>query len=130
MLGDLIRGILGLIATGHFNQAEDKLDEVYYTMLHRDAAFFHDLPLERLSTTLIEDHNYSNDHLQILAELFFAEASLEYARKNYDVSRQHYMKSLALFEFVDSAYSTYSEDRQVRMQEIRQKISELKGTKS
>jgi hypothetical protein len=129
MLGDLIRGILGLIATGRFRQAEDKLDEVYYTMLHRDATFFHDLPLEGLTNALIEDHNYTNDHLQILAELFFAEATLEYARKNYDDSRQHYLKSLALFEFIDRAYSTYTEERQMRMLEIRQKISELEGTK-
>jgi hypothetical protein len=128
MLGDLLRAIFGMITRGDLNIADEKLNEAYYTMLRKDAWFFQHIPLNELTKTLIEDHNYTNDHLQILAELFYAEAVLKYANNNYADSLLYYRKSLALFEFTDQAYRTYSEDRLERMALIREKISELSMT--
>jgi hypothetical protein len=125
MLGDLIRGLMGLIRKGELDEAEEKLGEAFYTFLRKDARFFVNIPVDQITKTLIEDHNYTNDHLQILAELLYAEAELEYAGKKRSDSLVNYKKSLALFEFVDEAYRTWSEDRQERMKAIRGRMGEL-----
>ena len=127
MLGDLLRAIFGLITRGDYRQAEEKLNEAFYTMLRKDSWFFHNIPVEKLTKTLIEDHNYTNNHLLILAELLHAEAGLQFTRKNVTDSLLNYRKSLALFEFVDEAYRTYSEERLAKMEDIRRKIKDLEG---
>jgi len=125
MLGELLRAIFGLITRGDLKQAEIKLNETYYTMLRKDAWFFQNIPEDRLTRTLIEDHNYTNDHLQILAELFYAEAELQVAKNNLRGGRSSYQKSLLLFEFVDEADRTYSDERLKKMEMIRNKMAEL-----
>jgi hypothetical protein len=125
MLGELIRAILGLIVKGNFQQAEQKLNEAYLTFLRKDASFFHLIPLEKLTSTLLTEHNYTNGHLEILAELFHAEARLQDARGNLSESLAMYEKSLALFSFADENIRTYSEDRIEKIEKIRNRISEI-----
>jgi hypothetical protein len=125
MLGELIRAILGLIVKGNFQQAEEKLNEAYLTFLRKDASFFHLIPLEKLTSTLLTEHNYTNGHLEILAELFHAEARLQDARGNLSESLAMYEKSLALFSFTDENFRTYSEDRIEKIEKIRNRISEI-----
>jgi hypothetical protein len=96
-------------------------------MLRKDSAFFLQIPLEKLTTTLIEEHNYTNAHLEILAELLYAEATLLYAKNDKADSLAYYKKSLLLFEFVDEAYRTFSAERQGKMEEIKRKINEING---
>jgi hypothetical protein len=127
MLGDLLRAIFGLITRGDFRQAEEKLNEAYYTMLRKDAWFFQNIPAEKLTKTLIEDHNFTNNHLQVLAELLYAEAELQAARNNISFSLQNYQKSLSILEFLDVTERTFSEERLERMKEITQKIGKMKG---
>ena len=126
MLGDLIAGILGLARKGDFNQATEKLERVYYDMLKEDAAFFRSIPKQDLTRKLLEEHNYTNGHLEILAELFNAEAELEMARGNESGSLEYSEKSLALFEFIDIRQKTLSMERLEKMTSIRQRISSLK----
>ena len=125
MLGDLLRALFGLITRGDYRQAEERLNEAYYTMLHKDSWFFQNIPVDKLTKTLIEDHNYTNNHLVILAELLYAEAELQFAKNNKAGSSLNYKKSLALLEFLDETERTYSEDRLLRMKEIREKIEKL-----
>jgi hypothetical protein len=125
MLGDYIRAVIDLISHGKLREAEDKLGEAFYTMLQKDSWFFQNISLDQLTRTLIEDHNYTNNHLMILAELLYAEAELEYAKANNVRSLLLYKKSLALFVFVDEAYRTYSFERQERIGEIKRRIEEL-----
>ena len=125
MLGELIRAILGLIVKGNFEQAEEKLNEAYLTFLRKDASFFHLIPVEKLTSTLLTEHNYTNGHLEILAELFHAEARLQDARGNHSESLVMYEKSLALFSFADENIRTYSEDRIEKIEKIRNRISEI-----
>jgi hypothetical protein len=77
MLGDLIAGILGLIRKGDYDHASEQLGRIYYDMLKEDASFFRTIPKEELTHKLLQEHNYSSGHLEILAELFNAEAELE-----------------------------------------------------
>jgi hypothetical protein len=124
MLGDLLRAIFGMITRGDLQQASRNLNEAFYTMLRKDAEFFHRIPPGEMTRTLIEDHNYTNNHLLILAELLYAEGELEFTLGNKSGSKMCYRKSLLLFEFVFQAERTYSKDRLDRMEEIRKKLEE------
>jgi hypothetical protein len=126
MLGELVRAILGLIVKGNFQQAEEKLNEAYLTFLRKDASFFHLIPAEKLTSTLLTEHNYTNGHLEILAELFYAEARLKDAKGNHSESLAMYEKSLTLFYFTDENIRTYSEERIEKIEQIRNRISEIR----
>lgn len=126
MLGDLIAAILGLVRKGDINQASEKLERIYYDMLKEDAAFFRSIPRDKLTDVLLEKHNYTNGHLEILAELFNAEAELEMAQGNGAGSLEYSEKSLMLFEFIDTRQKTLSLERLDKMKFIRERISALK----
>jgi hypothetical protein len=125
MLGELIRAILGLVTKGNYQQAQDKINEAYLTFLRKDASFFQRIPADQLTTTLLMDHNYTHGHLEILAELFNAEARIKEARGLESESLIFYEKSLTLFSFIEETDRTYSADRIEMMNRIRQRISEL-----
>jgi hypothetical protein len=122
MLGEMLAGILGLIKKGEFEKAEEKLENLYYKMLKEDSAFFRDIPENELTDRLLHQHNYNNGHLEVLAELFNAEAELCLAQGNKPGSLDYSHKSLKLFEFVDKEYRTFSQERTNKMESIREKI--------
>jgi len=126
MLGDLLAAIFGLVKKGDYNQASEKLERIYYDILKEDAAFFRSIPRDELTDVLIEKHNYTNGHLEILAELFNAEAELEMAQGNGVGSLEYSEKSLLLFEFIDIRQKTLSMERLDKMIAIRQRIISLK----
>lgn len=126
MLGDLLAAIFGLVRKGDYTGASEKLERIYYDMLKEDAAFFRSIPGDKLTDVLLEKHNYTNGHLEILAELFNAEAELEMAQGNGTGSLDYLEKSLMLFEFIDTRQKTLSMERLDKMALIRQRISSLK----
>ncbi len=128
MLGELIAGILGMIKKGEFRKASEQLGTIYYDMLKEDAAFFRTIPAGELTHKLIAEHNYTNGHLEILAELFNAEAELELAQGNRTGSLDYSGKSLVLFEFIDKEEKTYSVERFNKMERIRMRIETLQNT--
>jgi hypothetical protein len=125
MLGELISGILGLIKKGEFEQASEKLESLYYKMLKEDSAFFRIIPINELTNRLLQQHNYTNGHLEVLAELFNAEAELCLAQDNKSGSLEYSLKSLRLFEFIDSEYKIYSKERINKMKAIRERIKSM-----
>ena len=127
MLGQLIAGILGLIKKGNFEQAEDQLENLYYTMLKEDSAFFRDIPVDELTDKLLHDHNYTNGHLEVLAELFSAEAELRLAKGEKSGALEYSQKSLRLFEFIDAEYKTYSQERIDKIAAIKERIKTPEG---
>jgi hypothetical protein len=126
MLGDLIAGILNLIRKGDFKQASGKLENLYNKMLREDSAFFRDIPCHDLTDMLLHEHNYTNGHLEVLAELFNAEAELCMAQGYNTQCIAYSQKSLRLFEFIDAEYKIYSQERLDKMDAIRQRIRNLK----
>jgi hypothetical protein len=122
MLGDLIAGILGLIKKGEYRQASEQLGKIYYDMLKEDAAFFRTIPEDELTHKLLKEHNYTNGHLEVLAELFNAEAELDLAQGNRSECLNYSQKALALFEFIDREQKTYSLERIEKMAAIRDRI--------
>ena len=122
MLGDLIAAIFGLIRKGDYVRAGENLSHIYYDMLKQDAAYFRTLPEDELTDKLLQEHNYTNGHLEILAELFNAEAELAIAKGDTDASLTYTRKALILFEYIDKAYRTYSQDRVDKMNTLRERV--------
>jgi hypothetical protein len=125
MLGDLIAAVFGLIRKGDYEQASENLERFYYDMLKEDAVFFRSIPKEDLTHELLEKHNYTNGHLEILAELFNAEAELSGAQGNSQGCLEYSEKALMLFEFIDLQQKTLSMDRLDKMTFIRDRITKL-----
>ena len=126
MLGDLLAAIFGLIKKGDYKKASEQLGKIYYNMLKEDAAFFRAIPADNLTHKLIKEHNYTNGHLEILAELFNAEAELDIAQGNRSGCLEYSTKSLILFEFIDYEQKTYSLARTEKMNAIRSRIETLR----
>jgi hypothetical protein len=127
MLGDLIAAVLGLIKKGDYIKASEQLGKIYYDMLKEDAAFFRNIPADKLTKKLLTDHNYTNGHLEILAELFNAESELDIAQGNRSGCLEYSTKSLILFEFIDNEQKTYSLARTEKMNAIRNRIEALRA---
>ena len=126
MLGDLLRGIFGLINKGELEDASEKLSRIYYDMLKQEAVFFRSIPQDELTDKLLREHNFTNGHLEILAELFNAEAELQMARGNKKECAEYSLKALVLFEFIDKEQKTYSYERIKRMEGLRERIKSIR----
>jgi hypothetical protein len=126
MLGEVIARILGLISKGDYQLASQNIENAYTEFLKQDAAFFRKLPKENLTNKLIKEHNYTLGHLEILSELFYAEAELLYAKGNQIESIEYYEKSLTLFEFVDKESKSFSFEKQLKISKIKVWLSEVK----
>ena len=114
MIGDLIGMIIGLLKKGDTDQAEKILERSYYEFLRRDASFFQLIPKDQLTNQLLSDHNYTNGHLAVLAELFYAEAMVNEAQNKPENSKQYYEKALVLLEFLELEDKTWSAKREER----------------
>jgi tetratricopeptide (TPR) repeat protein len=129
MIGELIAMILGLIKKGDLEQAEKILERGYMDFLRKDAAFFHSLSNEKLTTGLIKEHHYQHGHLSVLAELFFAEGELCENQGKPERASKCYEKSLVLLEFLEKEDRTWSEKREERISVIRKKVAALNANK-
>ena len=117
--------LLGLIKKGELQKASKVLEEGYRKFLREDAIFFRNIPEDKLTETLLQEHNYTCGHLEVLAELFNAEAELDLAQGSRKDSLEDSQKSLMLFDFIDKKQKTYSAERLEKMETLRNRIEEL-----
>ena len=122
MLGEFLAAIFGYIKKRNYNQAYELLDRAYSSLLKEDASFFQKIPKNEISEKLVSEHNFTNNHLEILAELFYAQAELKYYEGKKKESMEFYEKS---FDFVDNSSCTYSLDRTSKQKSIKNRIDEL-----
>ena len=122
MIGDLIAQILGLLKKNNTKQASQILENAYHDLLKKDASYFRSLSKNKLTTDLLAEHNYTHKHLQILAELFYAEAEIQNAKEQYSLSKEYYEKSLILFEFVEQNSINFSLSLEQKISLIKSKI--------
>jgi hypothetical protein len=122
MITDLIAAILALIRKGDYRQASRAIENLFYDFLKQDAAFFNLIPKEELTDTLLGEHHFTNGHLQILSELFYAQAELSATQGNRADSLQYYEKSLILLDFIEKESKTFSVERQSRISLIQNLI--------
>jgi hypothetical protein len=125
MMMKFIGELLGLIKKGELQKASEVLEEGYRKFLREDAIFFRNIPEDKLTKTLLQEHNYTSAHLEVLAELFNAEAELDLAKDSRKDSFEYSRKAILLFEFVDNEQKTYSAERLEKMAAIRKRIEEL-----
>lgn len=125
MIAKMIAGILGKIINKDYSSAAEELGNIYYDILKQDASFFSSIPEDKLTNTLLQEHNYTNDHLAVLAELFNAEAELALAQDNKPTGLEFSRKALRLFEFIDTEQKTFSLERINKMDSIRKRIEGL-----
>ena len=119
----VLAAILGMIKGGDLHKAAEDLDNFYYDIMKEDAAFFREIPENMLTEKLLHEHNYTNGHLEILAELFSAEAELCLAQNNRAGAVVYSRKALRLFEFIDAEYKTYSQERIDKMEALRERLN-------
>ncbi|MDQ2180489.1 hypothetical protein [Marinifilum sp. D714] len=108
MIGELIAQILGLLKKRNTKKATQILENAYRDFLKEDASFFRSLPKENLTNSLLQEHNYTDEHLQVLAELFYAEAEIQSAKEQKTLANEYYEKSLILFSFVVENSTNFS----------------------
>lgn len=123
MLGDFLRAIFGMINRKEYHQAQDKLNEAFVTLLKKDATFFDGIAVEELMAALMQEPNFTEEYMEILAELLYARAMLSEAQHKKAESADNYRKSLILFEYVDDVGETFSFERQSRINSIREKLN-------
>jgi len=128
MIAKLIAGILGKIINKDYSSASEELGNIYYDILKHDASFFSSIPENELTNKLLQEHNYTNDHLVVLAELFNAEAELSLAQEDKPTSLEFSRKALLLFDFIDREQKTFSLDRINKMDSIRKRIENLQNS--
>ena len=126
MLGELIAGILGFIKKKEFQKASVSLENAYYDFLRQDASLFKNIPKEQLTSQLLNEHNFTNGHLEILSELFYAEAELLYAQNKHKESLEFYEKSLLLLEFNIKELKLFSSEKQSKIILLQNRIVQLK----
>lgn len=127
MMGDFIAAIIKMLKKDQFPEVSRMIENAYFEFLKEDAAFFRGIPGENLTRELMEIHNYSHGHLEILGELFYAEAELGYHSGKLNESLGYYKKSKLLLEFLLQESDTYSLNKEARMAEIQKKILTLEG---
>jgi hypothetical protein len=127
MISKLIAGILGLIKGGKLQEASDEIQEAFRNYLKEDAAFFQVIPKDQLTHKLLYEHNYTSGHLEVLSQLFYAQAELDYAQKNYAASLDYYERTIILAEFVLKESKAYSEEKLANISRIKERIKELKS---
>lgn len=127
MLAELVAGILSLIKKGNYTKASQSIENAYQEFLKQEARFFIKIPKDKLTHVLIQEHNYTNGHLEILSELFYLEAEVLYAQKRNEISLELYQKSLFLLDFVIDEYQTFSFKYQSKLAILQNRIAELEN---
>jgi len=127
MLAELVAGILGLIKKGDFQKASQSIDNAYQDLLKQDAGFFNKIPLNKLTDSLIQEHNFTNGHIEILSELFYTQAELSFVQQKYCESLEFYQKSFFLLEFVIKESQTFSFEKQSKISTLKNRIAELEN---
>jgi len=127
MIGELVAAILGNIKKGQYKQAEESLEKAYYDFLKEDAAFFRKLPAEDITAELLQKHNYTNGHLEILSELFFAEGELNYSREKYAQSLESFDKSHILLKHIIKETRSFSLEKNEMVALINDRIKSMEN---
>jgi hypothetical protein len=130
MIGDLIAGILGMIKKGEFKLASQTLENAYFNFLNEDASFFRKIKKEKLTQELIEKYNYIDGHLEILSELFYAEAELLNARNSKKESAEFYEKSFILLDYAIKNSKSFSFEKQTKLTLLRNRLDQSKDLNS
>ena len=125
MLAEMIAALLGLLKKGNTDSASQMLERMYFDLLREDAALFRKMNAEEFTDKFLDEHNYTYHHLEILAELFFAEAELATTLQKLDDALGNYNKSKIIFLKYLSYSKEFSFSTENKLKYIQEKINLL-----
>ena len=126
MLGEFVAGMMSFLKKGEFNRVNEMIEAAFTDFLKQDAAYFNNLPIEKLTHHLLKEHNYSYGHLEVLAELFNTQAELYYRQGKNEGSLVFYEKALVVLQFVVKESKTFSQEKENKVAQLQLKISDLR----
>lgn len=125
MMADLIAGVLGLMKKKQFPEAEQKINRAFDEFFHQNAEYFDDISSKNFVEVLKSKGQFTNEHFQLLSDLFYVRGKLYFAQNKINESLEFYQKSLALLDYVDQHSQTYSFDNQKNISDIKNKIQKI-----
>lgn len=114
-IAQLVAGILKLIKNGDIPEAEEQLSNAYTNFLKEETSFFRELSLESLPDILINDLNFNEGQIEMLASLYYADGECNLVQGNVEKAREFFAKSLNLYQYITSSSKTFSLEHQQRI---------------
>lgn len=118
-LGQVLAKVMGFKEKGDYKSAMEIIEESSEKMLKEQLDFFEELPDENFTETLLEKGTENLEYLHIAAELLFHKADIQLKENNEEKAISNLKKSLMLFEYVQMNDTTYSLDRDFKMEIIK-----------
>ena len=116
ILGKVLTLLPGLNKNGQLTYAYEASEQIIKTELDIDIRRLINMPSDELINYLKSEKYYTNQNLGKLADILFLTA--QYATDNDKQSL--YLKSLSVFEYLETAEKTYAIDRQLKIKQIRE----------
>ncbi len=110
--GEFLAIILSYIKKGNYKKASVTIQNTYRELLNKEAAEFLNLPNSELIEILETKHQFNHQQLEILGELFYAEAEMRKLKEEIPESKSLYQKALIIFEYLDKEQKIFSVERQ------------------
>ncbi|MBN2612514.1 MAG: hypothetical protein JXB00_13235 [Bacteroidales bacterium] len=125
MFGEMLRGILGMIRKKDFDEASAAIEHAYTELLHQKPEEILKISREKLPDMLQHEYDFNPQQIEIVAELLFAEAEMNFFQENYADGLQKFRKSLTIFKYLDREQKIYSPERQNRILGIENRITTI-----
>lgn len=118
-LGQVLAKVMGFKERGDYKSAMEIIEESSQKMLQEQLDFFEELPDENFTEAILEKGTENLEYLHIAAELLFQKADIQLKENNEEKAISNLKKSLMLFEYVQMNDTTYSLDRDFKMETIK-----------
>jgi hypothetical protein len=120
VLGKILSDLLGLKSQGSLSERIEIVDQPLKNSLNLDIEDLITIPTDNFIDTLKAENKLTNDNFEILANLLFHLADEVDDRDNiYEKKSLLYQRSLVIYEYLNSTSSTYSFDRHLKVEKIK-----------
>ncbi|HOO19557.1 MAG TPA: hypothetical protein PK296_05160 [Paludibacteraceae bacterium] len=117
-----IAAMLGLREKGFPEDALKMADETYRELLHYDLKELTVMPIEKFIET-IRQRNYNISILNLLSQITHETATSFEADHQTKTAKIFYLKSLELYHLLNEKDKTFSFEREIRIEELKNKLS-------
>ena len=126
VLGKILSDLLGLKSVGVIMEGIDSSYLALKEELNLDLEELIELSNEDFIQKLQTENKFSSESLEKLAEIMLVIADKTYSEDNStEKSLKMYIKCIALFHYVEKIESTYSIERNKKIEQIKQKTEHL-----
>jgi len=120
VLGKLLSDLLGLKSDGKVSDSIETTDQVLKDELNLTIEDLTAIPTDKFISMLQSDQNFSNRNLEQLAGILLLLAGNR--SDGDDVRKMLYEKCLTIYEHLEKTESTYSLDRNLKMEIIKNEL--------